>query len=453
MGRKFFQDWALWEKMTFVLACGIVVTFIGGLCKLKYSHWKMRKYNKVAATEAAQKPEVLEAQQPPEEVQEEKDEIPFGIRAIESGIEVDGVWISRNNTPVPSSASSICNEPRNRQNGTSPSCDSIELELPQPVHGSSSRASSFDRAVSAEQLPDSRPSSPRLSSSTRGRQAMQTSQSRYSSPNLLRHSSTLNALEGLDSGASYATGEPSSGKQSSASSGKSSHESDESDYNASSLPRLQQDRPYGAAYLSPRVASAPPIDPRVDLDLLQSHRLSHVAETGQLTPRIRKPGFSGEWASVAESGKPENAAAGPVDYFIPRRSTPSPPLSAALGPQFSPSQSTPVTPSSQDSYPNNAAKQAVPLPDTYQPRGPHTEEEDVELSQQASVPQVHRNSQVLRKVNSGFEILRPGTFSVTMPPADDDRDLESGEKRQSKRLQKKRRPSEGYKASNFVEQV
>lgn len=26
-------------------------------------------------------------------------EIPFGIRAIESGIEVDGVWISRNNSP------------------------------------------------------------------------------------------------------------------------------------------------------------------------------------------------------------------------------------------------------------------------------------------------------------------------------------------------------------------
>ena len=186
-----------------------VVTVIGGLCKLKYSHWKIRKYNKVTATEATQTPEVLEAQQPPEGVQEEKDEIPFGIRAIESGIEVDGVWISRSNTPVPSSASSICNEPRNRQNGTSPSCDGIELELPQPVHGSSSRASSrapsssFDRAVSAEQLPDSRPSSPRPSTSTRGRQAMQTSQSRYSNPNLLRHSSTLNALEGLDPGASY----------------------------------------------------------------------------------------------------------------------------------------------------------------------------------------------------------------------------------------------------------
>lgn len=32
--------------------------------------------------------------------------VPFGIRAIESGIEVDGVWISRSNTPAPSTAPS-----------------------------------------------------------------------------------------------------------------------------------------------------------------------------------------------------------------------------------------------------------------------------------------------------------------------------------------------------------
>jgi hypothetical protein len=30
------------------------------------------------------------------------DEIPFGIRALENGVEVAGVWISRSNTPVPS---------------------------------------------------------------------------------------------------------------------------------------------------------------------------------------------------------------------------------------------------------------------------------------------------------------------------------------------------------------
>lgn len=445
--------------MTFVLACGIVVTIIGGLCKLKYSHWKIRKYSKVAASKAAQTPEMLEAQPPTEGTKDEKDDVPFGIRAIESGIEVDGVWISRSNTPVPSSASSIYNEPRNRQNRTSPGSDSVELELPQPAHGSSSRASSrapssaFDRAVSAEQLPDSRPPSPGSGCPTCGRQVVRAPQSRYSNPNLLRHSSTLNALEGLDPGTPYETGEPSGSKHSSMSSGRSNRESGESDYNTLSIPRFQQDRPYEPAYLSPRAAPTPPVDPRVDLDLLQSHRLSHVAETGQLTPRIRKPGFSGEWASIAELGKPENAISTPVDCFIPRRTTPSPPLSVALSPIMGASQTMAMMSSNQDSHASNVAKQAVPLLDTYQPRRLHTEEENSGLSQRASQLPVHRDSQVLRKVNSGFEILRPGTLDVTIPPARDDGGLESGEKRQSKRLQKKRRPSEGYKASNFVEQV
>jgi hypothetical protein len=29
--------------------------------------------------------------------------IPFGVRALESGIEVDGIWISRSNSPIPES--------------------------------------------------------------------------------------------------------------------------------------------------------------------------------------------------------------------------------------------------------------------------------------------------------------------------------------------------------------
>jgi hypothetical protein len=85
---------------------------------------------------------MLEAQ-PVQQVQAEemKDDIPFGVRAIESGIEIDGVWISRFNNSA--------------------------LELPQMSYassrGSSAAPSSFDRAVSAERLPsnnDSRSGSP-----------------------------------------------------------------------------------------------------------------------------------------------------------------------------------------------------------------------------------------------------------------------------------------------------
>jgi hypothetical protein len=102
---------------------------------------------------------MLEAQPVTAVSVETKDETPFGIRAIQSGIEVDGVWISRTNTPVGSSRNSISELPRSYNNS--------QLELPQAAVYASSRnssrapSSSFDRAVSAERIAgDSRSSSP-----------------------------------------------------------------------------------------------------------------------------------------------------------------------------------------------------------------------------------------------------------------------------------------------------
>lgn len=141
---------------------------------------------------------MLEAQPIQEEPKGE--DIPFGIRAIESGIEVDGVWISRSNTPVGSSRSSVTEA----NSKAARSYSSSQLELPKAVHGSSSRSSlssSFDRAVSAERVltNDSRSSSPGRdnAASLRGRPPIASS-SRYSSSNFQRNSSTLQALEGLD---------------------------------------------------------------------------------------------------------------------------------------------------------------------------------------------------------------------------------------------------------------
>lgn len=153
---------------------------------------------------------MLEAQ-PVQQVQAEemKDEIPFGVRAIESGIEIDGVWISRSNTPVGSSRASIISENRLPR-----SFNNSALELPQMSYassrGSSAAPSSFDRAVSAERLPsnnDSRsgsppnqvyqarpgPSSPRYSQAGRNSTTLSNlEQGRSGSPS--RKSSNLNCI-------------------------------------------------------------------------------------------------------------------------------------------------------------------------------------------------------------------------------------------------------------------
>jgi hypothetical protein len=161
------------------------------LCKVQFDRYRLRKYTAVEKGKQKQNAEMLEAQPISEEPQ--GDEVPFGIRALESGIEVDGVWISRSNTPVGSSRSSIADSK------LPPSYSSSQLELPKAIHASSSRSSltaSFDRAVSAERVitNDSRASSP-------GRPPMASS-SRFSNFNFQRNTSTLQALEGYDAASS-----------------------------------------------------------------------------------------------------------------------------------------------------------------------------------------------------------------------------------------------------------
>jgi hypothetical protein len=203
-----------------------------------------------------------------------------------------------------------------------------------------------------------------------------------------------------------------------------------------------------------RSSDAAPVDPRTDLDHLQRHRMSHVAETGQLTPRVRKPGSSGEWASVADH---QIASSNGVNYFMPQK-TPSPPLPTTIDPQEE-SVTAYTYSRTQDGHASNETKQGVPLmesyapkaalyPDTYQPRGPHHQFSYDQVPYEVHTEQNQRDSQVVRRVNSGFEILKPGTLAPPTPE-----ELEFADRnRQSNKLQKKRRSSD-VRQSAFVEGV
>ncbi len=143
-------------------------------------------------------------------------EIPFGVRAIESGIEVDGVWISRSNTPgpsVPGSPALSMISGKNVASSERPvsSSNIPRLEMPQPAHheslgssparsSTSSRplSSSFDRAVSAEIIPSRAGSSEFASRGRATYQPRRSSHLRYSNSHDTDNdnSQALAALEG-----------------------------------------------------------------------------------------------------------------------------------------------------------------------------------------------------------------------------------------------------------------
>ncbi|KHJ31925.1 hypothetical protein EV44_g0438 [Erysiphe necator] len=96
----FFQSWQLWEKMSFILGVALITVFIFGWAKLAWKIRIMKKQEIMDEEKRARRQELRASNQRGETIG--KHDIPFGIRAIQSGIQIDGIWISNPNTPVPS---------------------------------------------------------------------------------------------------------------------------------------------------------------------------------------------------------------------------------------------------------------------------------------------------------------------------------------------------------------
>ncbi|KAI2466371.1 hypothetical protein F4781DRAFT_354288 [Annulohypoxylon bovei var. microspora] len=93
---NFFTNWELWQQMTFVLAAAIVAVFFVGLVKLWWLSRYLKKHTVLDLEKRARQMEMQKSGLPAGK----RVDIPFGIRAIQSGIEIDGIWISRPGTPI-----------------------------------------------------------------------------------------------------------------------------------------------------------------------------------------------------------------------------------------------------------------------------------------------------------------------------------------------------------------
>jgi hypothetical protein len=112
MPGMFFTSWDLWQQMTFVclpttpalelrivwltltpqvLAMAIVAVFCAGLGKLWWNNRLMKKQEALDEEKRARVEEIRKTGLP----MKRGNQVPFGVRAIQSGVEVDGIWISR----------------------------------------------------------------------------------------------------------------------------------------------------------------------------------------------------------------------------------------------------------------------------------------------------------------------------------------------------------------------
>ncbi|EXJ85904.1 hypothetical protein A1O1_06273 [Capronia coronata CBS 617.96] len=89
----FFVDWPTWARLAIILGGLLTITLITGFC-VKLRNWRKNiRLEKRAAEEEAERGEVAL-------VGRSSDDIPFGIRALLEDSEVEGVWNSRNVTPL-----------------------------------------------------------------------------------------------------------------------------------------------------------------------------------------------------------------------------------------------------------------------------------------------------------------------------------------------------------------
>jgi hypothetical protein len=401
------------------------------------------------------------------------DEVPFGIRALERGVEVEGVWVSRGNTPEPSirnesRASSIWDfMPKKAAAVDIEKQEHVQQEQDKTItskdgHGSLDSTASVARPTSSSSRPsvstDNLSKTPTARDGTSKSNLTKPARSKHpppsfakysGNPSLHRQSSAVWTFEGIEAvyrASTYPNPDTRHGGSSSESYTQSSSgdSSSESGPISSAAPRLLTQKP-----------QARPRHHSVDFELLNSHRKSQAAETGQLTPKTRKPTRSRDLSGDAGNGIASSSSRD-LGYFglkpdakaastpLSRRDNQSPPKVDALPAAVRRSSIPDVTPFAQfvqtaPAMPRPASLPfaAVAVEKRAETALPKHSESSPPVSSTAPIPPAankngsteqaaagavrpsfekeRRGSQVLRGHGSGFEILQPGSLPAMTP--------------------------------------
>lgn len=479
----------------------MVVTVCLGSIKLLHTHWRMRKYSGNDEEERReQRIHRAMSQRTSRSRGHGTNAIPFGIRAIESGIEVDGVWISQDKSPKVLSTDTSIASPSESQIAPIPALkdqfDSNEsannFQYSKPSDAKHADVKSTQKIDNAAQILDQQDHRQLLNRALR-RQYPPVSAAKYGfCPYFTVDASSSPAFISPDALYRPFTPLP--------------IEEDVSRRNFSNQPSQGQAT---TVNISASTCHRPGVKTRTqslpqspnDLELLNSHRASQAAETGRLTRRGRPLGQSSSidlselvqipgpssvsWRAL--ENRPDSGSM--ATDSIPSASAVSISTAkvAALPPAVRRSSIPDVTPftefckrvspdarpeSLRSSSRNSTQSEVCKSESTY---GSAASSPIIPASDGAvelKLPPIQRPSfekrisQVLRGHGSGFEILKPGSFALgdaarsehplqkqrAAPPlslCNDSRAHPKGGDHRNK-LQKKRPPSADSAASSIA---
>ncbi|TVY16280.1 hypothetical protein LARI1_G003729 [Lachnellula arida] len=415
---SFFVSWQLWEKMTFVLGLAILAVFCIGWGKVV---WRNRLVQRQEIVDEEKRIRIQELRTSGQLIEsQEGHDVPFGIKAIESGIEIEGIWI-----PSKKKTSQVRNVLKTGH-----------------IHGGSDKLDALDLKTSGQAFAEA--SSPPTIPTPRGRPSLRTTSSARGPLERSPVSGDITASERSEFARNKAPYKPR----------KSSHlrygSYGETRFDETTLSQLEGHLSVEKKPHSHRSRASRQLQPDADSSAADNEHSSGVSSDSDATLSCELLLQEDRKRQSVPPQKSTQSIDTPALSDEPSNKTtrPSIPVQSSKADYFSTLQVSPDYESIEPlATPQQPATERSPvMSSTMSASGPSAQlEGDSQFLRQSQnrplspfVPgELHMNKTV-RKVNSGFQVLPAGTFGSHDQSIDERSNLyDDRDTRQQSKLQKK----------------